>query len=40
MKIHCRIIRLGVLSFVLMFTLGCGTKARMGTCSLIDDVSH
>ena len=31
MKIHCRIVRLGVLSFVLMFTLGCGTRARMGT---------
>ena len=30
MKIHCRIVRLGVLSFVLMFTLGCNHTPTMG----------
>ena len=30
MKIHCRIIRLGLLSLVLMFSLGCKQSARMG----------
>lgn len=30
MKIHCRIVRLVVLSFVLMFTVGCKTRATMG----------
>ena len=30
MKIHCRIVRLGVLLFVLLFTVGCGSRARMG----------
>ena len=30
MKIHCRIVRLGVLSFVLMFTLGCSHSPTMG----------
>ena len=30
MKVQCRIVRLGVLSIVLMFTLGCGSSPQMG----------